>query len=411
MPLQDLTPQLRTRLSRMERAVGWFVFLATALLVFGFGYYIYQKAQQKGWFLPKAKFLTYIHDASGLKVGDPVVLMGFQVGQITGIAAMPPRTAHAVRIEFEINQINQDGEPYFSYVWSEGSWAKINASDFLGKRSLEVTRGTNGFGIYNTHSLEQLPISQAENVSDPENWRLAENVYDADSNLVLRAYRTLAKTNVDKIAALKHESLWAFHDNEDHREPTAVWNQTLQRYESWNEKTNSPYWLPVLESSAVTEQLQGMVSQVQAALPAVLALTNQLAAVLNNAAIATSNLDITIVGAQPMLTNFAIISGELRDPGGVVNWALGTNGATQLQTALTNANALLVSADTNITALLVNLSDITSNLNKQVQDNPSLLFGIAKTIRDSDDFVQGLKHHWLLRSAFKNENKQTEPQK
>jgi hypothetical protein len=361
--------------------------------------------------LPKAKFLTYIHDASGLKVGDPVVLMGFQVGQITGIAAMPPRTAHAVRIEFEINQINQDGEPYFSYVWSEGSWAKINASDFLGKRSLEVTRGTNGFGIYNTHSLEQLPISQAENISDPENWRLAENVYDADSNLVLRAYRTLAKTNVDKIAALKHESLWAFHDNEDHREPTAVWNQTLQRYESWNEKTNSPYWLPVLESSAVTEQLQGMVSQVQAALPAVLALTNQLAAVLNNAAIATSNLDITIVGAQPMLTNFAIISGELRDPGGVVNWALGTNGATQLQTALTNANALLVSADTNITALLVNLSDITSNLNKQVQDNPSLLFGIAKTIRDSDDFVQGLKHHWLLRSAFKNENKQTEPQK
>jgi hypothetical protein len=169
--------------------------------------------------------------------------------------------------------------------------------------------------------------------------------------------------------------------------------------------------LPVLESPAVTEQLQGMVSQVQAALPAVLALTNQLAAVLNNAAIATSNLDITIVGAQPMLTNFAIISGELRDPGGVVNWALGTNGATQLQTALTNANALLVSADTNITALLVNLSDITSNLNKQVQDNPSLLFGIAKTIRDSDDFVQGLKHHWLLRSAFKNENKQTEPQK
>jgi hypothetical protein len=36
MALQDLTPQLRTRLSRMERAVGWFVFVATALLLFGF---------------------------------------------------------------------------------------------------------------------------------------------------------------------------------------------------------------------------------------------------------------------------------------------------------------------------------------------------------------------------------------
>ena len=35
MALQDLTPQLRTRLSRMERAVGWFVFLATVLLLVG----------------------------------------------------------------------------------------------------------------------------------------------------------------------------------------------------------------------------------------------------------------------------------------------------------------------------------------------------------------------------------------
>ena len=38
MALQDLTPQLRTRLSRMERAVGWFVALAMALLAFGFVY-------------------------------------------------------------------------------------------------------------------------------------------------------------------------------------------------------------------------------------------------------------------------------------------------------------------------------------------------------------------------------------
>ena len=58
MALQDLTPQLRTRLSRMERAVGWFVFLATALLLFGFGYYIYHTAERKGWFKIKAPFHT-----------------------------------------------------------------------------------------------------------------------------------------------------------------------------------------------------------------------------------------------------------------------------------------------------------------------------------------------------------------
>ena len=83
MALQDLTPQLRTRLNRMERAVGWFVFLATALLLFGFGYYIYHTAERKGWFKIKAPFFTYVQSSSGLSVGDPVVMMGFPVGQIT----------------------------------------------------------------------------------------------------------------------------------------------------------------------------------------------------------------------------------------------------------------------------------------------------------------------------------------
>jgi ABC-type transporter Mla subunit MlaD len=408
MALQDLTPQLRTRLSRMERTVGWFVFLATALLLFGFGYYIYHTAQQKGWFFPKAKFLTYVNDASGLKIGDPVMLMGFKVGDITSIAAMPPRTAHAIRIDFEINQVNKSGQPYFSYIWSDGSQVKINASDFLGNRSLEVTRGTNGFGIYNTHPLEQLSIPQAEGLSDPEDWRLAENIYDENSNLVLRAYRTLARTNIDQIAAQKHDSLWAFHDTEDHREPVAVWNPQLQRYENWNGKTNEPYWLPAAESPAVTEQLQAMVSQVQNALPGILSLTNKISAVLDNAANATSNLNITLLAAQPMVTNFAGISGQLREPGGVLNWALGTNGSGQLQGALTNVNSLLTSVNTNLDDLsagigvtLENIAGITSNLNAQVQSNSNMLGGISKTVMDTDDFVQGLKRHWLLRSAFK----------
>src|SRR5579862_4671968 len=158
MPLQDLTPQLRTRLNRMERAVGWFIFLATALLLFGFGYYLYHAAERKGWFLEKAKFYTYVKSATGLNVGDPVVLMGFQVGQVTGIAAMPPRTPHNVRIDFVINQLNQSGTPYYTYVWSQGSVVKLNSTDFLGKRGLEVTRGTNGFGVYSTRVPQTLSL-------------------------------------------------------------------------------------------------------------------------------------------------------------------------------------------------------------------------------------------------------------
>src|SRR5476651_2269216 len=135
MALQDLTPQLRTRLSRMERAVGWFVFLATALLLFGFGYYIYHTAERKGWFKIKARFFTYVQSSAGLNIKDPVFMMGFPVGEITDVFPMQPYERYNVRVEFEIK------EPFFRYIWSQGSVAKVNSADFLGKRLIEVTRG------------------------------------------------------------------------------------------------------------------------------------------------------------------------------------------------------------------------------------------------------------------------------
>src|ERR1700728_793698 len=102
MALQDLTPQLRTRLNRVERGVGWFVFLATALLLFGFGYYLYHVAENKGWFLTKAKFHIYVQSSTGLNVGDPITIMGFTVGHITKVKPQPPRSRQNVRVEFEV---------------------------------------------------------------------------------------------------------------------------------------------------------------------------------------------------------------------------------------------------------------------------------------------------------------------
>jgi ABC-type transporter Mla subunit MlaD len=156
-----------------------------------------------------------------------------------------------------------------------------------------------------------------------------------------------------------------------------------------------------VEAPPVSDQLQAMVTQVQQALPNILALTNKIAAVLDNSADATSNLNAALVEARPVITNFALLSAQLREPGGPMVWALGTNGNQQLQGALTNANALLAGTDTNLTAILLQLADITSNLNAQVQANTNMLSAISKTVSDADDFVQGLKRHWLLRSAFK----------
>ena len=96
MAIQDLTPQLRTRLQRVEKVVGLFVLVAVLALVAGFAYYVYHMAEQKGWFIQKCPYFTFVDGGEGLKVGDPVMLMGFEVGNITVITAQPPGAEHRV---------------------------------------------------------------------------------------------------------------------------------------------------------------------------------------------------------------------------------------------------------------------------------------------------------------------------
>jgi ABC-type transporter Mla subunit MlaD len=367
MALQDLTPQLRTRLSRMERAVGWFVLLAAALLAFGFGYYLYQTAARKGWFIQKINYQTSLANATGLKQGDPVMLMGFNVGEITRIEANGPWDYYGVTIYFRVKA------PYFGYIWSD-SKVKVAGADFLGNRMLEVTKGRQG-----------LPT-------------VAEN------------------TNKVAVGVLKekylHQQLKGLQDQQTSLEAalaqlnrTAATNQA-DFYGGLAEA--KPYWLEPAESPAVTERLEAVINQVETALPNVLRLTNQLAQVLENSAHATSNLNLVAVSARPAAENLASLSAQLRGPGALGEWALPPGGAAQLGAALTNANVLLANTDTNLAQLAAQLSqsldslaNITSNLNAQVQGNSNLVQEVSDVIVHSDEFVQGLKHHWLLRSAFK----------
>ncbi len=412
MSLQDLTPQLRTRLNKMERAVGWFVFLATALLLFGFGYYIYHTAERKGWFVEKAHFRTYLQSSAGLKVGDPVLMMGSPVGEIIQIFPMPPDDRRNVRVDFEIRA------PDFRYIRSGGSLVKVNAG-FLGQSQLEVTRGAVGtFAVTVTQPVFRKSIDELRNlvVTESNQWQLSQYVCDLHSNIVFLPYQPyagLTLSNLDLLAALKLESnsVYAFNNQNNAKHVVGVWREELQRYESYNHLKDPPVELRALESVPVAERLDQIISQVQGALPGILALTNQLSAVLDNAANATSNLNATLVAAQPLVTNFALISGQLREPGGLGVWALGPNGNGQIQTALTNLNGLLNGADTNLVRLvdnlvptLENLAGITGSLKLQVQANSNLLWGISKTVIDADDMVQGLKRHWLLRSAFKTKD-------
>jgi hypothetical protein len=349
-----------------------------------------------------------------LNVNDPVVMMGFQVGQITLIHAMPPGDPHNVRVEFEIT------DPYFRYIRTGGSYLKVNSADFLGKRELEVTRGTNGVGSYEvvvTQPVSVFSLDDAKKlaVESPGHWQLAQDVLDENSNVVFHAYdhveTVLDESNAALLAqcAFESNSICVYDNTEKDKDRiVASWWRRKHRYQNFTPNSDDAY-LRAVETPPISDQVQAMVLQVQTALPNFLALTNKINAVLDNTASATSNLNITLVQTHPLLTNFTDISAQLREPGGPVVWALGANGSGQFQGALTNVNSLLAHTDTNLDAILSHLADITSNLNAQVQSNTNMLGGISKMVGDSDDFIQGLKRHWLLRSAFKNENKTNAP--
>jgi len=358
MALQDLTPQLRTRLSRMERAVGIFVGLATLLLLSGFFYYLYHTATRKGWFLTKVTYFTYVDRADGLKVGDPVKLMGFEAGQITRILPEAPNSEYNVYIEFKIK------EPNYGYIWFPDSGVKVTSADFLGNRYLEVTKGGNsGSTNYNYHATYREEVVKGKKVV------------------------------------------------------TGMWLDKEGKYAPYT--TDSKYWLYADESPALTERLEKVARQVEQALPHFLNLTNQLTEVLANSAAAASNLNALALTARPTLTNLAEITAQLREfNGSLSRWLFSTNLNRQLELAATNANETLRSVDTNLvivaeklTLFLDNLANITSNLNAQVQSNTNVLSEISAAVIHTDELVQGLKRHWLLRSAFKTKATNQPPAK
>ena len=358
MPVQDLTPQLRTRLNRLEKWVGVFVTLATLLLLAGLAYYFRNEAHRKGWFLTKAPFFIYLQSGGGIKPGDHVMLMGFPAGEITKVT---PEKMYRydnngkmvnVYVEFIIRS------PNIGYIFND-SVVKVKSAGLLGARYLEITKGdTSGskvkvFPAYQedeaAHKLTQMLISPAG-----------------------------AYTN---------------------------YSRQLQ-----------PYWLQVEEPPDLSAQMDEMLRSAKSALPALLDMTNQLNRILNNAALVTTHLDDLLVGAKPIVanmgaatTNLALITGTLNGTKGALgDWLLPTNIQNELVRLLPNLNSTVTNVNTNLVTLvdnlnksLENVAGITSNLHAQVQANTNLVTGVNKTIIDSDDLIQGLKRHWLLRSAFK----------
>jgi ABC-type transporter Mla subunit MlaD len=363
MPVQDLTPQLRTRLSKVERAVGIFVIIATLLLLAGLAFYIYSTAQRKGWLKTKFNYHVYLKGGEGIRSGDEVTLMGFPAGRVTQVEAMAPFFWEGnVYVQFEIL------EPYDGYIYDD-SLVKVVPKGFLGQRGLEVIQGGLS-GRTNLHAT-----------------------YDVVRN---------KNGKVEKV--------------------NGVWDDQAGKYLPVVEKPKG-YGLKVDEGASVTERAEKLVAQVEAALPNILNLTNQLGAILTNMTSVTARADTLLADARPILTNAAAITENLKDPNGSLGkWILSPELNAQLGETLTNANQLIVqvkgtvsNTDSNVTKLasgldetIINLANITSNLNAQVQSNSNLVSNVNSAIVTADTMMQGLKRHWLLRSAFK-EKKPKEP--
>jgi ABC-type transporter Mla subunit MlaD len=424
----DLTPQLRTRLGRVERAVGLFVLLATVVFLSGFGWYVYQTGKRKGWFVNRARYYTLLYSATGLKVGDPVTLMGFSVGEITEITGQKPDDFYNVYVEFTVRA------PYYGYLWTEGSKVRVSPTDFLGKRAVEVTKGTNylpthlGWDIRSYSLAEAAPFATNPLYVTNRNKLLVEHVRDPASftNRTVPRWLTLRPIDPDLLAHLGREGIERIRVA-DRSMPTegftAIWDLQKNEYVPYTAAA-PPYFLPPDEAPALTDRLAAIIQETE------LALTNQLATMLTNLVELTTNANLALAQSTPLLSNLTVITANLRDPSGSLGrWAMPPELYAQVLSASTNANTLLADASvalTNTTSVLTNagsvltmantsfvalvsglqppldqLTSIVSNLNTQVTANTNFVTTLHQLLADTDDMVQGMKRHWLFRGAFK----------
>jgi hypothetical protein len=276
-------------------------------------------------------------------------------------------------------------KPHYGYIWDDSRVSVT--SDLLGNRALQITKGSVG--------MPTILEDTNRNAVAMLNWKVVRDAREKVLADVAKANPDMERTN--------HEAFNWYVKNMLEQMANANSNQFYTNL-------TASYWIEPNEGPSLQDRMQKVVDEVEAALPNVFNLTNQLAGTLSGTTTLTSNLNTVAINVQPAISNVTILLSELNRPGALGEWLLPTNVNQKLDSVMGNADMAVGNLNTNLLTLnqtLVHLSDITSNLNNQVQLNTNMLSDISKTVVDADDLVQGLKHHWLLRSAFKSENKKT----
>lgn len=360
MALQDLTPQLRTRLGRVERLVGLFLMVTVLLMLAGLAYFVHHTAKERGWFVQKYPYFTYVSEVTGLKVGTPVTMMGFTVGEVVLIDQGPP-DEWFVNEGFNVFVGFMVRNPYEGYIWTD-SRVKIGGGDFFGTRTLEITRGKTG----------EVTVVKTNGVP----FMLSDD-FVFKTHITNRTYRTLADSG-------------------------------------------KGFWLQASESQPLQNRLTDIANTINGALPQVFGLTNQVAATLSNLTSVTAQLSATMPKLDAAMDGMNGLVADLRpalkSPGGIGDLLMPTNLGNQLTLTLSNLDpgsgpiALTLS---NLNGRMADVGVALSNVNLQLSQNTNLLADANQLTRSvgtlAETFQTLLQRHWLFRSAFKTNTPSRKP--
>ncbi len=369
MALQDLTPQLRTRLSKVEWFVGLFLGITALLMLAGFASFLRKAADARGWLVTEVPYYTYLSEASGLKVGSPVHLLGFEVGKVTEVTALPldQRRSWDYYITNNFNvyvAFMVRGKKFAGYLNSD---ARVKVGGFpvelLGGAQLELTEGTtNGVITFS-------PTPEGNPGVLWDKFAYADPGPDRDKKFL-------------KYGELTNRTKGGYYLKLDQSETMMVAaNRILARVDHISGTLDAT--LPPL-----LDDVRGTMATVRQALPG---MTNQVGQLLNTAALMlpglTNNLDL-------VLGNTKELTAQLRDA-----MPLLTNGLNQ---TLVSTRKLADELNTSLPMLTSNVNLTLTNLNTLLMRDTNITSNSSIMISNVN---QVLTRHWLFRSAFKDKKK------
>jgi len=362
MGLQDLTPQLRTRLGRVEWFVGMFLAVTGLLMVAAFVSYLKRTAEERGWFVTEVPYYTFLPDATGVRVGTPVNMMGFKVGEVTQVTAIDlfDRLSwdHYVTNQFNVFVAFKVRAPFPGYINSD---ARLTLGglpvDLLGGTLLELTQGsTNG-----VLTFDKAPNGQPGVLVDK--FAIADPGPDR-TNKHLR-YEPLKGSKGYYVRMEQNETLMTQAE------------RVLLRLDHIAGTVDGA--LP-----AMLEELQASLETIRRAMPG---MTNQVGDLLETARLTlpglTNNLDAVLLNTRDL-------TAQLRDTWPMLTNTLDTTLDTTRQLA-SNINIAIPNLTSNVNVTLASLNVILGR-DTNITANTSLLVSNVNQV---------IMHHWLFRSAFK----------